>query len=73
MRTIFDMLSDAYTKYYSPTERLEVDKIIVPFKDMVVFQQYIPKIHESLGIKIYKLYDYKGYMYDRVYLGKGRT
>jgi hypothetical protein len=29
MRTIFDMLNDAYTKYYSPAEHLAVDEVIV--------------------------------------------
>jgi hypothetical protein len=32
MRTIFDKLSDAYAKYYSPAEHLAVDEIIVLFK-----------------------------------------
>jgi hypothetical protein len=33
MRTVFDKLSDSYAKYYSLTERLAVDEIIVLFKD----------------------------------------
>jgi hypothetical protein len=45
MRIIFDMLSDAYAKYYSPTEHLAANEIIVLFKGRVVFKQYIPKKH----------------------------
>jgi len=29
MRTIFDKLNDLYAKYYSPTEHLAVDKIVL--------------------------------------------
>jgi hypothetical protein len=29
MRTIFEKLNDAYAKYYSPTEHLEMDEVIV--------------------------------------------
>jgi hypothetical protein len=74
MRIIFDMLSDAYAKYCSPTEHLAVDEINVLFKGKLVFKQYIPKKHKRFGIKIYKLCDSKGYTYNmRVYFGKDRT
>jgi hypothetical protein len=45
-------LSDAYAKYYSPTEHLAVDEIIVLFKDRVVFKQYSCKKQKYFGIKI---------------------
>jgi hypothetical protein len=64
MRTIFDMLNDSYAKYYSPTEHLAVDEIIVLFKGRVVFKQCILKKHKLSGIKVYKLCDTKGYMYN---------
>jgi hypothetical protein len=51
-------------KYYSPTENLTVDEIIVPFKGKVIFKQYIPKKHRWCGIKIYKLCDSKEYTSD---------
>jgi hypothetical protein len=63
-RTVFDKLSDAYAKYYSPTEHLAIDKIIVMFKGRVVFKQYIPKKHKRFGINIYKLCGSKGYTYN---------
>jgi hypothetical protein len=72
MRTIFDKLNDAYTKYYSPTEHLATDEIIVLFKGRVVFKQYIPKKHKLFGIKIYKLCDSKGHTYMSVYLERDR-
>jgi hypothetical protein len=40
---MFDKLSDSYPKYYSPTEHLAVDEIIVFFKERVIFKLYIPK------------------------------
>jgi hypothetical protein len=63
MRTIFDKLNDAYAKYYSPTEHLAIDEIIVLFKGRIVFNQYIPKKHKRFGIKIYKLCDSEGHTY----------
>jgi hypothetical protein len=72
MRNIFDKLN-AYAKYYSPTEHLAVDKIIVLFKGRVIFKQYIPKKHKLFGIKIYKLCYSKRYIYNMsVYLDKDR-
>jgi len=49
-----------------------VDKVIVKFKGRVIFRQYIPKKRKCFGIKIYKLCDESGCMYDmRVYVGRG--
>jgi len=59
MRAIFDKLNNSYAKYYSPTEHLEVDEVIVLFKVRVIFKQYIPKKHKQFGIQLYKLCDFK--------------
>jgi len=73
MRAIFDKFNNSYAKYYSPTNHLAVDDIIVLFKGTVFFKQYIPKQHKQLGIKLYKVCDSKGYTYNvTVYLGKNR-
>jgi hypothetical protein len=74
MKSLGFSKNDAYAKYYSPTEHSAVDEITVLFKGRVDFKQHIPKKHKCFGIKIYKLCDSKGYMYNmRVYLGKDRT
>jgi len=71
IRTIFDTLNQAYPKFYNPLEHLAVDEVIVKFQGSVIFRQYIPKKRKRFGIKIYKLCDESGYMYDmRVYLGR---
>ena len=71
--SIFDKLSDSCAKFYSPTEHLGVDEIIVLFKVRVVFTQRITNKHKHLGVKLYKLCDYKGYTYNMtMYLGKDR-
>jgi hypothetical protein len=64
IRTIFDTLNDAYEKYYNPSEHLAVDEITVKFKGRVFFREYIPKKHTRFGIKIFKLCDATGYIYD---------
>jgi len=67
----FQILNKKFSKFYSPSEHLAVDEVIVKFKGRVIFQQYIPKKHKCFGIKIYKLCDETGYTYDmKVYLGR---
>jgi len=70
VRTVFDKLNEAYAKFCNPSEHLAVDEVIVKFKGMVIFRQYIPKKRKCFGITIYKVCDESGYMYDRVYLGR---
>ena len=73
MRNLFDILKEKFSKFYSPSEHLAVDEVIVKFKGHVIFRQYIPKKHKRFGIKIYKLCDETGYTYDMtVYLGRDR-
>jgi hypothetical protein len=57
IRTVFDTLKQAYSKFYNPSEHLAVDKVIVKFKGRVIFGQHIPKKRKRFGIKIYKLCD----------------
>ena len=61
---VFDKLSDSYAKCYSLTKHIAVDEMIVLFKDRVIFRQCIPKIDKQFGIKLYKLCDSKGYVYN---------
>jgi len=50
---------------------LAEDKVIVKCKGRGIFMQYIPKKRKHFSIKIYKLCDESGYIYDiRVYLGR---
>ena len=49
-----------FSKFYSPSEHLIIDEVIVLYKERVIFQQYIPKKHKRFGIKIYKLRDKTG-------------
>ena len=67
---LFD-LNNKFCELYNRTEHLAVDEVIVLYKGIVVFRQYIPKKHKRFGTKIYKLWDSLGYTYDMsVYLGK---
>ena len=72
IRTIYDILNQAYPKFYNPSEHLAADEVIVKFQDRVIFRQYIPKKRKCFGIKIYnKLCDKSGYTYNmKVYLGR---
>ena len=62
---------EAYAKFYNPSEHLAMYKVIVKFKGRVIFRQYIPKKRKCFSIKIYKLCDKSGHIYDMtVCLGK---
>jgi len=43
-----------FPKFYSPSEHLAVDEIIVLFKGKVIFRQYFTQETQHFGIKIYK-------------------
>ena len=60
IRTVFVTLNQAYSKFYSPSEHLTVDEVIVKFQGWVIFRQYIPKKRKRFDIKIYKLCDDQG-------------
>ena len=73
MRALFHQLIDSYAKYYSLTDHLAADEIIVLFKGRVIFKQYIPKKHKQFVIKLYKFCDSKVHIYNMtVYAGKDR-
>ena len=54
MRNLFKILSEKFSKFYSPSEHLAVDQVIV--QGRVIFRQYISKKHKRFGVKIYKLW-----------------
>jgi hypothetical protein len=39
---LFEILNRTFLKFFSPSENLEVDEVIVLFQGRVVFTQYIP-------------------------------
>jgi hypothetical protein len=49
MRTVVDKLSDAYAKYYSPTEHIAADEFIVLFRVGVIFRQCVSRNTNGLG------------------------
>ena len=70
LRTVFDKLNEADAKFYNTSEHLAVEEVIVKLKGRAIFRQYILDKGKSFGIKINKLCDESGYMYDmRAYLG----
>jgi len=63
IRNLFDILKDKFSKFYNPSENLDLNEV-VKFKGRVIFRQYIPKKRKRFGVKIYKLCDKTGYTYD---------
>ena len=64
MQNLFEILNKPFSKFYSPSEHLAVDEVIVLFKGRVILPQYISKKHEGFGITIYKICDQTVYTYD---------
>ena len=50
-RKMSEILNMTFSKFYSPSQYLAVDAVIVLFKGKVIFWQYIPKKHELLASK----------------------
>ena len=73
IRDLFEIIRMNFSKFYNPSEYLAVDEVTVKFKGRIVFKKYIPKKPKHFGIKMFKLCDSTGYIYDmNVYLGKDR-
>jgi hypothetical protein len=74
IRQISDLLNSKFSELCFPSEQMLVDEVIVKFKGKVIFQQYIQKKHKGFGIKLYKLCDRLGYIFDmNIYLGKQKN
>lgn len=71
LRKVFNSFNKAYAKFCNSSSHFVVGKVIVKYDGMIIFGQYIPRKRKHFGIKIYKLCDISGYIYDiRMYLGK---
>ena len=55
-------LNRTFSKFYTSSENLAIEEVIVLCKGRVIFRQYTPKKRKCFGIKIYKLYDPAGHM-----------
>jgi len=59
-------------KFYSPSQQLPLDEVIVFFQQTVIFKQYIPRKHKHFCIKVYKLRDMSCTYDMNVFLEKDR-
>jgi hypothetical protein len=64
LRNMFEIPNKAFSKFYSPSEHLAVDEVIVLLKGRVISPQYIHRKHGRFGIKSYKTCDQTVYRYD---------
>jgi len=43
IQDLFEVIRMNFSKFYNPSEHFAVDEVVVKFKGMVVFKQFIPK------------------------------
>jgi aminopeptidase-like protein len=71
IRDLFEILNATFSKFYSPSENLAIDEVIVQREGD--FQIVHTKKRNRFCIKMLKLRDSAAYMYDmKIYLGKDR-
>lgn len=51
IRDLWEILNNNLLKYYLPGLNLTVDEQLVPFRDRVVFKQYLPSKPDKYGLK----------------------
>jgi hypothetical protein len=42
IRNLFEILSRTFSKFYNLSENVAMDKVIILYKERVIFKQYIP-------------------------------
>jgi len=71
VQDLFEIVRTNFSKFYNSSEHLAWNKIIVKFKEWVIFKQYTQKTCKHFTIKKYKLWDSNDSTYDMdMYLGK---
>lgn len=69
---IMDMIISNIQQLYTPGEEISVDETMISHRGRLLFRQYNPGKSHKYGIKIFKLCDMSGFIWNAsVYCGKG--
>ena len=71
LRSFVDLLRARFKSIYVPGSVISLDETMVPWRERLLFKQYIPGKAHKYGVKIYKLAATNGYTWNfMVYTGK---
>jgi hypothetical protein len=71
LRPLLDLLKDRFKSIYVPGSVISIDETIVPWKERLLFIQYIPGKAHKYRVKIYKLAATNGYTWNfMIYTGQ---
>lgn len=71
LRPFISLLNEKFKHYKVPGECLVIDETMIPFRERLIFRQYLPGKSAKYGVKLYKMCDPEGYTYSfEVYSGK---
>ncbi|CAH1995456.1 unnamed protein product [Acanthoscelides obtectus] len=59
IREVFELFTNNFEKYFSPSEYLTIDEQLLAFRGSAAFRQYIPNKPSKYGIKTFALVDAK--------------
>jgi hypothetical protein len=73
VRNVLEKFVNNYQSVYTPGMKICVDESLIPWRERLIFRQYIPNKRHRYGIKVFKLCTDKGYTYNlSVYCGKSK-
>ncbi|KAJ8931442.1 hypothetical protein NQ314_015624 [Rhamnusium bicolor] len=71
LKGIVNLICNQFKETLSPGNSVVIDESMVPWRDQLVFRQYLPAKSHKYGLKLYKICTPEGYTYDlRIYAGK---
>ncbi|KAJ8939812.1 hypothetical protein NQ314_010973 [Rhamnusium bicolor] len=71
IQSLLDKIFNNIQDLYLPGNTIVIDESMLPFRGRLVFRQYNPSKAHKYGIKVYKLYSTKGFVWNlTVYTGK---
>ena len=71
IRSVFDKLERTYPKIFTPGKHIVIDKTLIPWRERLIFKQYIPNKAHKYGIKLFKICFGTGYTWTmKIYSGR---
>ena len=71
---LIDILESNFKNMFCPEKDIVIDETLIPWRERLIFRQYIPNKAHRYGIKMFKLCSIDGYTWDfRIYAGKSAT